>query len=44
MITWPDIYFPPINLYALPPAWFFYMTAKEKWDYFKQKALLVEEV
>ena len=29
-VSWPDLTFGPVNLYSLPPAWFFYMSREEK--------------
>ena len=42
MVTWPDITFPPINLYTVPPAWFFYATAKEKIEMYYREVMLIE--
>lgn len=29
-LTWPEIFFGPVNLLNSPPAWFFYLSQSEK--------------
>jgi hypothetical protein len=40
-INWPDLTFPPVNLWSLVPAWYFYMSAEEK-EELARKAKFVE--
>ena len=35
VITWPDINLPAINLWVLPPAWYFYATQEERHKYYE---------
>ena len=42
-ITWPDLTFPPINLYVLVPAWFFYASEEERQQYFDNRLNFKEE-
>lgn len=32
-VDWPEMTFGPINLWALPPAWWWYMTKEERYEY-----------
>lgn len=36
IISWPEMTFGPVNLYSLPPAWFFYLSAEEKMQLVQQ--------
>lgn len=29
-LGWPDLFFGPVNLFNLPPAWYFYLSPAEK--------------
>ena len=35
VITYPDINLPAINLWVLPPAWYFYATQEERKKYYE---------
>jgi hypothetical protein len=35
-ITYPDINLPAINLWVLPPAWYFYATQEERTKYYEE--------
>lgn len=35
VITYPDINLPAINLWVLPPAWYFYATQEERTKYYE---------
>jgi len=34
-ITWPDLSFPPVNLWVVSPAWFFRADADERRAYYE---------
>ena len=36
VITYPDVNLPAINLWVVPPAWYFYASQEERTKYYEQ--------